>query len=152
MISQGCIGAGIRKGHHQIRIHRRFPGQATAVRLACLIHVLTVNGAVRTGKVDKLKNAKCPIGGCRCLNAFNSVFTNNYNFSGINFTDKFSFYQIKGAGFRCQNIIAIELAKTKGSKTMRIFYTDNFTLAGQHDKGKSALQSGYRINDRLFET
>ena len=151
-VTDGGISARIRKRHHKVRLNRRFFGQASAVGLACQIDILPVEGTVRSGKINKFKNAKGPLGGMGHFYAFNSILVDNDNFSGIELTHEFSFDKIKGTGFRRQYITAVQFTEAQRPEAIWIFNSDKFSPACQHDKREGPLQPGYGFNECFFES
>ena len=81
---------------------------------------LTINNRVRTGKINKLKNAH----GWLCLGktmGFQTIFVNNHHFTWLHITDKFCSHHIKAAAFRAKNIAPIlQSANAKRSEALRV--------------------------------
>ena len=151
-VTDGGICPWIRERHHKVRLNGGLFRQAPAVGFAGKINIFAIKCTVRSGKINKFKYAKGPLAGIRGFYAFNPVLTDNDNFSGIEFTHKFSFDKIKSTGFRSQYITAVQFTKAQRPETIRVFDTDNFTPASQHYKWKGPLQPGYGFNECFFES
>ena len=79
---------------------------------AGLIDILAVDRAVRSCKIDEFKDAERPVIRGLGLDTLDAVFVDNHDFSGIKLAHKIGLNQVQGTGFRRQDVMAVELAKT----------------------------------------
>jgi hypothetical protein len=102
--SKGCIVARVGKRHNYVGVHLIFPGHLVPLAFAGQVNILAKNAAVRSGKVDKLKNAEGGAVGKRELSRPDPIVVDEYDLSRLNVPHVSGPDEIQGTGLRGDDI------------------------------------------------
>src|SRR5579875_1176851 len=142
--------AGVWNGDDDIRINRRFPRKLDAHGLAHIVNGPSMDDRIWPREVDVFEDA----GPCRpwrkWQQALDALVRDHDDFTICDIAHEMCADNVESAGFRGQNIMAVELAKHKRPDSKRIACTDQL-LVGEHDERICSLEHAQGLDEPVDE-